>query len=203
MQLVFVRHGYTEGNHKAVYSGWTDHNLHPEGIKILKKYKEDMDYPQTDRYYSSSLNRCLQTFDVLFGDKHQLDGVSDKFREINFGDYENKTLKEVPFPFFKDWFSNEVIANGETYSQVTNRLLTGIQNILIDLADHEQESATIVCHGGIIKMALILLADYPVSWFLSNFVENGQGYIFDIDYDKRHRTIDCLAYRPITNKKEA
>ena len=200
MKIVLVRHGYSQGNHEGTYSGWTDVVLTKSGIKELQEFKESHLYPETDRYISSSLTRCVQTFNELFSDKHQLHEVSDDLREVFFGDYENLKGSEVSPNFFIGFSNNERTANGETLSEFTYRIISKLEQIMFQLQEDGLDSVTVVCHSGVIKAILMFLDNLPFTDFGKIETKNGLGYVLDVELNQRLRNIKLLAYHAIAKK---
>lgn len=190
MRIVLVRHGFSEGNLNRTYSGWTDVKLTADGIEELLKYKELYDYPVTQRYYSSDLNRCIHTFEVLFGDMHELHEKSDQLREVFFGEYENVAGDLVEPGYFDRWLTNVREADNETLSEFSYRILSKLEKILEDMKNDAIDSATIVCHSGVIKVFLIFLGARKFSDFYDIPVPNGLGYVLDLDYDEEQGMIE-------------
>ena len=81
-QLVLVRHGYSLGNEKSLFSGWSDVPLTERGRRELRELRQVIRYPRTGRYFSSDLSRCRETFQELYGPHIVLDGLRPEFREI-------------------------------------------------------------------------------------------------------------------------
>lgn len=73
-QLVLVRHGYSLGNEKSLFSGWSDVPLTERGRRELRELRQVIRYPRTGRYFSSDLSRCRETFQELYGPHIVLDG---------------------------------------------------------------------------------------------------------------------------------
>ena len=88
-QIHLIRHGLTDENEKGKYIGSTDVPLSQKGIKLLKKYSEEYDYPGAPIVYSSPLQRCVQTAGILYP------AITPKIigglAECSFGDWEGKT----------------------------------------------------------------------------------------------------------------
>lgn len=183
MVIVLVRHGFSKGNLNQVYSGWTDVPLTPEGIEELQTYRDVYDYPETERYYCSDLVRCRHTFDVLFGDRHKLYEVSDQLREIYFGKYENLKDELVEPGYFSRWITNHHEADHETITRFAYRVVSKLEKILEDMQNNRVNSATIVCHAGVIRILLIMLGNRPYADFLEIPVPNGLGYVLQVDYN--------------------
>lgn len=69
LRLVLVRHGFSLGNEKHLLSGWSDVPLTDKGRQELRLLRQQMDYPQTQKYYSSDLCRCTETFQIIYEGK--------------------------------------------------------------------------------------------------------------------------------------
>ncbi|CAM3700180.1 histidine phosphatase family protein [Erysipelothrix urinaevulpis] len=200
MKIVLVRHGYSVGNKKGTYTGWSDVALTEEGIEDLKRYKEEYAYPKTDRYYSSDLIRAIHTFDILFGDEHELYEKSPELREIYFGNLEDQYGKDVEINFSELWGLNERHENWETMTEFSYRIISKLEQILKDLQENNEKSATIVCHSGVIKTYLIFLGHRGFLDFKEIPTENGLGYILDMDYDADSGKVLMNKYQEIEKK---
>ena len=200
MKIVLVRHGYSTGNRDGTFTGWSDVELSDEGIEDLKKYKKDYSYPQTDRYYASDLVRTKDTFDILFGDEKTLHEQSPDLREIYFGDLEDVKSDTYPLNFVESWSRNERHENWETRSEFTYRIVSKLERIVKDMKSKNEESATIVCHSGVIKTLLIHLGNLPYLDFKILGSPNGLGYILDIDYDEEKNLLSLVDYKEIPKK---
>lgn len=201
MKIVLVRHGYSEGNKIGTFTGWSDVTLAEEGIKELEKFKNEYNYPETDRYYSSDLNRAVHTFSILFGEKHNLDEKSKDLREIYFGDLEDVKGDSIDFDFAEVWSLNEVYKNWEPRTEFTYRIISKLTQILRDLKESVEESATIVCHSGVIKGFLIFLQHRPYSDFRKIDAPNGLGYVLDLDLNEENGRIELNEVTPISKNK--
>lgn len=197
MKIVLVRHGYSEGNKNGTFTGWSDVKLSKEGIDDLKKFKKEYAYPETDRYYASDLVRTIDTFDILFGDKKTLHEESKQLREIFFGDLEDVVSTTFPLNFMETWSRNERHENWETRSEFSYRIMSKLELIVQDMKKEDEESATIVCHSGVIKTFLISLGNLPYLDFKIIQAPNGLGYILDLDYDEETTRLKLNDYKAI------
>ena len=67
LKIHLIRHGATDANVKGQYIGCkTDMPLSPEGLNELRTLKDNVDYPEIDRLYSSPLLRAKQSAAVLY-----------------------------------------------------------------------------------------------------------------------------------------
>lgn len=183
MKIVLVRHGYTTSNEEGTYSGWSDVHLSKQGIEDLKQYRTEYVYPQTERYYTSDLTRTIDTFKIIYGTETPIFESSKELREIFFGDYEDVHGDQVSENYFDGFLVNKRIANGETLTEFSYRIISKLEGILKDMKEHDVESSTIVCHSGVIKTLLIFLGNRPFLDFREIHAPNGLGYILDLDYD--------------------
>ncbi|CAM2827938.1 histidine phosphatase family protein [Erysipelothrix tonsillarum] len=183
MKIVLVRHGYTTSNEEGTYSGWSDVHLSKQGIEDLKQYRTEYVYPQTERYYTSDLTRTIDTFKIIYGAETPIFESSKELREIFFGDYEDVHGDQVSENYFDGFLVNKRIANGETLTEFSYRIISKLEGILKDMKEHDVESSTIVCHSGVIKTLLIFLGNRPFLDFREIHAPNGLGYILDLDYD--------------------
>lgn len=177
LKIHLIRHGATDANYKGQYIGCkTDLPLAPEGLNELRLLKEDIQYPEIQKLYSSPLLRCKQTAAVLYPDMPIV--AVENLREYDFGDFEGKTAVQLEsYPSFKDWAAGKTTAtpNGEDNTDFIKRLCVGLNQIIVDMLNEGIESAGVIMHGGAIMMLLAACAvpqRRPVEWTS----ENGQGY---------------------------
>lgn len=89
-RISIIRHGRTEANDNGVYIGSTDLPLSAKGAGELAAKTDEFDYPAVHRVYSSPLKRCTETAEILFPDTELV--ISEGFRELDLGDFEEKAL---------------------------------------------------------------------------------------------------------------
>lgn len=85
----WVRHGPT---HAKGIVGWTDLPADLSDTAALQRLSDHL--PEKALVVSSDLSRCVSTADAIQGQRERLDHQAD-LREINFGDWENRTFAEV------------------------------------------------------------------------------------------------------------
>ncbi len=177
LKIHLIRHGATDANYRGQYIGCkTDLPLCPEGVSELQLLKENLEYPDIERLYTSPLLRCRQTAAVLF--PHMEPTCIDDLREYDFGSFEGKTAAELEGdPHFIPWTSGKLSAppGGEENADFIKRLCTGLNTIVMDMTENGHHSAGVVMHGGAIMMLLGVCAvprHKPVEWT----ADNGRGY---------------------------
>ena len=156
LRIHLIRHGATDANFAGQYIGCkTDLPLSPEGLNELRLLKDDIEYPEIERLYSSPMLRCRQTGAVLYPNI-EIIPVED-LREYDFGSFEGKTAAELESdPNFIPWTSGKLSAppGGEDNSEFIRRLCIGLNKIVIDMANDGITDAGVIMHGGAIMMLL-------------------------------------------------
>jgi len=74
MELVFIRHGFSEWNAKNLFTGWRDVNLTERGVEEAKaagKKLLDAGY-EFDIAFTSVLTRAIKTCNIVLEESHQL-----------------------------------------------------------------------------------------------------------------------------------
>lgn len=180
MKVYFVRHGKTQANINHTYNGIIDEPLAQEGIIDLENKKDIYKNLDFDYIYCSPLQRCKQTFEILFENK-KVDEFRDDLVEMNFGDWAGesyeKKFKELEAQGYT-WNDYVNPKNGETCEELFDRTTKFLDEIK---AKHNNgDKVLVLCHGIVISsiMKKHFLQD-EVMYFLSP--ENGLGYVIDFD----------------------
>lgn len=177
LKIHLIRHGVTDANYKGQYIGCkTDLPLSPEGLNELRLMKDDIEYPDAERVYSSPLLRAKQSAAVLYPQVPLF--LVDNLKEYDFGDFEGKTAKELELnPDFSDWASGKLSApkNGEDNTEFVKRLCLGLNEIIVDMLKEGIENSAVIMHGGAIMMLLAACA-VPQRRSVEWSCEAGQGY---------------------------
>ncbi len=195
LRIHLIRHGATDANIRGQYIGCkTDMPLSPEGLNELRLLKENIDYPQIERVYSSPMLRCKQTAAVLYPDNNAV--CVENLKEYDFGIFEGKTAAELEGnPYFAPWTSGKLSAppEGEENSEFVKRLCIGLNQIVLDMLDNDLSESAVIMHGGAIMMLLGACAvpqHKPVEWT----ADNGRGYSLLITPSLYHKSGIVEAY---------
>ncbi|GAE89204.1 alpha-ribazole-5'-phosphate phosphatase [Acetivibrio straminisolvens JCM 21531] len=95
-RIIFVRHAEAEGNLNRVFHGWTDSSITERGHLQAQRVAERLKDVEVDVIYSSSLKRTLQTAQYIADVKNLPIIRTDKLKEINGGEWENREWEELP-----------------------------------------------------------------------------------------------------------
>ncbi len=201
--LAVVRHGISLANERGLVSGSTDVPLTNAGRVALRRLRTCVEYPETDRYYSSDLSRARDTFKVLYDGKATLDGIRPEFRELHFGSLEYKPgppggLKTVLLA----WLSGQTACGVEPYSEFSRRLVEGTKRLSEDCLREGARSATVVTHSCVIRTLLVELGGFPKERWMTFPAPNGLGYVMDLDCaGPRPRLIEVLPIEDSDTKR--
>lgn len=189
LKIHLIRHGATDANYDGRYIGCkTDLPLAPEGLNELRLLKDDIDYPEIERLYSSPMLRCRQTGAVLYPDFEPV--MVEELKEYDFGSFENKTAAELESnPNFIPWTSGRLSSppGGEDNSGFIKRICVGFNKIVLDMIEGGLTESAVIMHGGAIMMLLGVSAvprRKPVEWT----ADNGRGYSVRVTPSLYHKS---------------
>lgn len=189
LKIHLIRHGATDANYDGRYIGCkTDLPLAPEGLNELRLLKDDIDYPEIERLYSSPMLRCRQTGAVLYPDFEPV--TVEELKEYDFGSFENKTAAELESnPNFIPWTSGRLSAppGGEDNSEFIKRICVGFNKIVLDMIESGLTESAVIMHGGAIMMLLGVSA-VPRSKTVEWTADNGRGYSVRVTPSLYHKS---------------
>ncbi len=178
MKVYMVRHGETESNVLKKYCGSYEGELTTLGEVQAQELTRKLQGISFYKVYSSPLNRCRRTADIITGHNSKI--IDDRLKERDFGIFENKTyeelLKEYPREvesWSKDWI-NYPIPKGESAKEAYDRVklfMEELQSIESDINNEDNQDANIlvVTHGGVIRLmcSAVLGGDLESFWRIS------------------------------------
>lgn len=183
-KVFLVRHGETEWNKLGKFQGCQDIPLSEEGIVqaqyLSKKFNSNFDY-----IYTSPLKRALQTAEVIATNKKIKPSIINDLREINFGEWEGLTLKEISDNFpkeFNNWRNDKFEAPMCGGDLSLKKACERAKIAITEIADkHKGKKILIVSHGGIIKAGLLGLFELDMTMY--HKINLGNTSICEIDFD--------------------
>nr|WP_274528971.1 histidine phosphatase family protein [Paenibacillus piscarius] len=127
MELVLVRHGYTQWNQERRYVGRTDVPLAQGEAERLDKLRTQP--PLTGefcRVYCSDLRRCRETLTALIPNLEPKARYDARLLEMDFGAWEGCTYDQLKDnPLYRSWIDNPEAATppgGEAWAQFAARV---------------------------------------------------------------------------------
>ncbi len=179
--FVFIRHGETKANRRHCYLGRTDEPLCEAGKEKLLTYKKENRYPKVDYVFTSPMERCVQTAELLYPNvkKRQI----FEWMEMDFGAFEGKNYSELNGDErYQRWIdSNGTLPfpEGESREEFIKRCIGGFEKMknALFLLQKEQKQpfkkVGVVVHGGTI---MALLSSFFGGAYFDYQVQNGGGY---------------------------
>ncbi|MBS5450748.1 MAG: histidine phosphatase family protein [Coriobacteriia bacterium] len=190
LRMVLLRHSFSMGNARRQFSGMGDVELAPEGIQMVCDYREQgvyETYASTQRYYSSPLRRCRQTFELAFDGRKQLDGVVGSLHELDFGEAEGTSLEGDDMrAFFERWANGEpepAAPHLESLRHLCDRGAIVARALALSCVRDGVESVTLVAHSAVSRALIVGLAGLPLQTFLEMQMLNALGYTLTLDVD--------------------
>ncbi len=184
-RLIFVRHAEAEGNANRRFHGWYDSCITEKGHKQAQQVAERLEHFPIDILYSSSLTRTLQTAQYI-ADIKQLPVIrTDKMREINGGDWENKPFDQLPALYPKENYTWEnephlhQMPNGESVAEFYDRLINEVGNII---SRNKGKNICIVTHGAAIRTMLCRFYGEKLE-YIKNIYWHDNTSVTVVDYD--------------------
>lgn len=161
--LILIRHAETVANAEGRWVGWGDTPLTPAGWAQVQTTAERLAAEVRDgaALYTSPLPRTWETAAAI-GRALGLSPVAlDDLREINFGEMDGVTLKEMKeqhAELYARWQDkanvNFAWPGGERRADFFQRVAAALDRIL---AGHTQGTVIVVGHGGTLRAALAYL----------------------------------------------
>ena len=147
MTLYLLRHAPVVKEYEGCYNGWIDIDIQKD-IMIPEGLKENY----FDAIYSSDLQRCTKTLDILGFEGYTTD---TRLREIRFKkSYEGKPFKAINPP-------KHALKNMKSwYDFICDETITSFQGRIQSMLDAVEGENILICsHGGTIRMILSLLEE--------------------------------------------
>lgn len=173
INVALIRHSMTEGNKLKRYIGITDEPLCMEGIKLL----EGKQYPKVEAVYVSPLQRCRETAMIIYPDRPHI--IIEGFREIDFGEFENKNYKELDGnPKYQEWIDSGGkldFPGGEPQADFAERCIKSFHKMMDNACSEGYKDIAAVVHGGTIMSILNDLLK-PDDYY-TYMAKNGEGFL--------------------------
>jgi broad specificity phosphatase PhoE len=160
-----IRHGEIEKRYQNVFGGRLDMKLSARGHRQADALAEFLHGKQFDAVYASPMRRVQQTLAPLLRNSLPPPVVLPELREVDFGDWTGLGWEEVERKFghsafgWLDQLEQAAIPGGESARQFRDRLEPVVRGWL---ARHPGQNVAVVCHGGVIRMVLAILLDWPL-----------------------------------------
>lgn len=178
-KLYLIRHGLTAANYEGRYVGSTDPDLCEAGVTELLSLKQDYEYPNVARVYSSPLRRCVETSRLIYPGLTPV--TVEELRECGLGVFEGKTIAELDgTEEYQEWLTSKkeyAPRGGESMSAFRQRVVLGVDRVIRDMMSDGVSEAALISHAGVLS-ALLTECGLPQRPATDWLVEAGKGYTF-------------------------
>lgn len=160
-EIIFVRHGETQGNLDDLFHGRTDSPLTTFGMQQAKLVATRLaSEVSIAGLYTSPLRRARVTAEII-GEQLALEPkVDSRLTEIDFGELEGVSVQQLAtkhpevLQSFQTGFRDAVFPGGESMLEFHARVEAVIGDLL---AQHVGQRIIVVAHGGVIGSGVIQL----------------------------------------------
>ena len=162
--------------------------LSPSGIEALLRLKKQNIYPPGDLFFTSKLNRAIQSAILLYGDVPITE--LEELNEYDFGIFEMKSFDEIKGEkAFIAWVNDDTgtiaCPNGESQQAYVGRVLNGFNTVVCQAYETGSGSVVLLSHRGVIVRIMqhlfpALIEDYSIQ------PDNGHGYTINYSTEQQH-----------------
>jgi broad specificity phosphatase PhoE len=150
--ILLARHGESDWNRDGRWQGHADRPLTERGRRQAQELARHLAHVDLDAIYSSDLRRAQESAEIVGRAKGLDVKTIPALREVDVGSWSGLTRTEAEQRYpeaYPRWIAGEEgWDDGETYDELSNRVLDAVQRIA---ADHPEERVLVVAHGGSIR----------------------------------------------------
>jgi len=195
--LWLIRHAEVDEKYRNVFGGRIDMGLSPAGHEQAAALASYLHGRRFDAVYASPMKRVQQTLAACQGNGLPAPVVLTDLREVDFGDWTGLSWEQVELQFgispltWLDQLECEGIKNAECAPALRARLEPAIRQVL---ASHQGQEVALFCHGGVIRMLLAILLEWPLSKFAA--VEIDYASVTQVMAGKDRSRVQLLNFSP-------
>lgn len=175
-ELILVRHGETAGESSIRYYGSTDIPLSDAGRMQMKLAGEALRDICFRTVVTSPLSRSMEGASIVLGGANGVTTVVvEAFREIDFGDWEGLTAREIESRFpetYREWREHgrlEAFPGGDSRAGFTQRVMEAAGTVFEDI----ELPALAVLHKGVIRSILFRMLGEEARTLIGDRIELG------------------------------
>lgn len=170
--ILLIRHATAEYKPGRLY-GWTPGvHLSAHGRDEAKRLAERLETVKLGAIYSSPLERCLQTAEVVAEGRRLQIRVNENFGEVQYGSWQGRTFRSlVKTPLWRTVQllpSQARFPGGESIRELQQRGVEGIEEIR---AAHKRGVVAVFSHADMIKAILANYLGMHLDLFQRLYVE--------------------------------
>jgi broad specificity phosphatase PhoE len=163
--LWLIRHAEVDERYQSVFGGRIDMELSPRGHQQSQALARYLHGKPIDAIYSSPMKRVRQTLAPILTNGAPKPIVLEDLREVDFGDWTGLHWNEVNAKYgvsaleWLDQLERDGIPNAECTRSFRSRVEPCLRQVLLEQSGKQ---VAIACHGGVIRMILAILLDWPL-----------------------------------------
>jgi probable phosphoglycerate mutase len=184
--MVIARHGESEWNRIHRYQGQVDAPLSELGVQQAHKLAERLRNEQFQAIYSSPLQRCARTTEIIAQFHAGVATHTDAaLMEIHHGEWQGKYVDDIIAQYaagLEEWRIHPMRSQmpaGESFSNVLKRSLEFQERML---AAHPDDTILVCSHDVVIKIFIADVLGMDMDYINRIWLTNGS--ITEIVYDK-------------------
>ncbi len=185
--LLLIRHGESVANHRRIFAGHLDADLHENGLRQAQATAEFIaENYKVDKIYASDLKRAFKTAQAL-GNVLNLEVIPNKnLREIFAGEWDGKSFERLlvdykeSYTMWRTHIGFAVADGGESVRQLADRILTALTEIA---RENEGKTVAIATHATPIRAMQSLLQTGGLSE-MENIPWASNASVTVLQYDK-------------------
>jgi len=185
----FLRHGEVQGG--AYYRGSTDDPLTNTGWQQMKHTVAGREW---DVIISSPLLRCVEFAQQLKNQTNIPLFIEPNWQEIDFGDWEGKTAKQINADELMLFYQNPISntpKNAEPLNIFLNRINLAWEKLL---EEHEGKQILVISHAGVIRCLFKLFLNLPANKLFNLQLDHASLTQFQCFNDKPANFISLVFY---------
>jgi len=152
-----IRHGQPCPETRGRCYGHLDVELSADGREQMRAVADKLSDESVLAIYSSPRRRALESSEILQERLGCPIRTEDRFREIDFGDFEGKLYDDIAREYpeiYRQWMEHPTetkFPNGESFVQMQARVIEAAHELYVR---HRGETIAIISHGGVNRTLL-------------------------------------------------
>jgi broad specificity phosphatase PhoE len=183
LKWIFVRHGEILSNIKRVYSGRSDEDLTPLGVKQSHEVGKALRTYGINAVYCSPLKRTDRTAEIICSYFNCNPALNEDLIELGMGPWEGMSEEAVAAKYPDEWRvwhtrpAELSIPKRETLAELQLRILNGLKRIRSRHGSND--IILVVTHVAIIRVITLYVEGRDLNEYRSISVQNGSIFVFD------------------------
>ncbi len=165
--LLFIRHAETDM--AGTFCGHSNPPVNERGYQQIERLLKALEAMPVEAIYSSDLERAVTTADALGKTFRRPSVVTPRLREIDFGEWEGLTWREVEArdaAYSRAWceaYPKLPAPGGESFADFQSRVIAEAKHLLTLTG---QGALAVVTHAGVMRVVLRTLSgvDERAAW---------------------------------------